>query len=52
MPTNAPYCASKAVCESYPHDSVEWLFLKLIEVDSDPGAIYTPIDRDVESDAH
>ncbi len=52
MPTNAPYCATKGgfrnlmrtiAVEPVPHQ---------ITVDNiGPGAIYTPIDKDVESDA-
>lgn len=52
MPTNAPYCASKGGLRMLMRTIAVELAPHQITVNNiGPGAIYTPIDRDVESDA-
>jgi glucose 1-dehydrogenase len=52
MPTNAPYCASKGGLRMLMRTAAVELAPHQITVNNiGPGAIYTPIDRDVESDA-
>jgi glucose 1-dehydrogenase len=51
MPTNAPYCASKGGLRMLMRTIAVELAPHQITVNNiGPGAIYTPIDRDVESD--
>ena len=52
MPTNAPYCASKGGLRMLMRTIAVELAPHQITVNNiGPGAIYTPIDKDVESDA-
>jgi glucose 1-dehydrogenase len=52
MPTNAPYCASKGGLRMLMRTIAVELAPHHITVNNiGPGAIYTPIDKDVESDA-
>jgi len=52
MPANAPYCASKGGLRMLMRTIAVELAPHRITVNNiGPGAIYTPIDRDVESDA-
>ena len=52
MPTNAPYCASKGGLRMLMRTIAVELAPHQITVNNiGPGAIYTPIDRDVEIDA-
>jgi glucose 1-dehydrogenase len=52
MPTNAPYCASKGGLRMLMRTIAVELASHQITVNNiGPGAIYTPIDKDVESDA-
>ena len=52
MPTNAPYCASKGGLRMLMRTiAVELAHHQITVNNIGPGAIYTPIDRDVESDA-
>jgi glucose 1-dehydrogenase len=52
MPTNAPYCASKGGLRMLMRTIAVELAAHQITVNNiGPGAIYTPIDRDVESDS-
>ena len=52
MPTNAPYCASKGGLRMLMRTIAVELAPHQITVNNiGPGAIYTPIDRDVESNA-
>jgi glucose 1-dehydrogenase len=52
MPTNAPYCASKGGLRMLMRTAAVELAPHQITVNNiGPGAIYTPIDLDVESDA-
>jgi glucose 1-dehydrogenase len=52
MPTNAPYCASKGGLRMLMRTIAVELAAHQITVNNiGPGAIYTPIDKDVESDA-
>jgi glucose 1-dehydrogenase len=52
MPTNAPYCATKGGLRMLMRTMAVELAPYQITVNNiGPGAIYTPIDRDVESDA-
>ena len=52
MPTNAPYCASKGGLRMLMRTIAVELAPHRITVNNiGPGAIYTPIDKDVESDA-
>ena len=52
MPTNAPYCASKGGLRMLMRTIAVELAPHQITVNNiGPGAIYTPIDRDVESEA-
>ncbi len=51
MPTNAPYCASKGGLRMLMRTmAVELAPHKITVNNIGPGAIYTPIDKDVESD--
>jgi glucose 1-dehydrogenase len=51
MPTNAPYCATKGGLRMLMRTmAVELAPHKITVNNIGPGAIYTPIDRDVESD--
>jgi len=53
MPTNAPYCASKGGLRMLMRTIAVELAPHQITVNNiGPGAIYTPIDKDVESDAN
>jgi glucose 1-dehydrogenase len=53
MPTNAPYCATKGGLRMLMRTiAVELAPYQITVNNIGPGAIYTPIDRDVESDAH
>jgi glucose 1-dehydrogenase len=52
MPTNAPYCATKGALRMLMRTIAVELAPQQITVNNiGPGAIYTPIDSDVESDA-
>ena len=52
MPTNAPYCATKGGLRMLMRTIAVELAPHQITVNNiGPGAIYTPIDKDVESDA-
>lgn len=52
MPTNAPYCASKGGLRMLMRTMAVELAPHQITVNNiGPGAIYTPIDKDVESDS-
>lgn len=52
MPTNAPYCASKGGLRMLMRTIAVELAPHQITVNNiGPGAIYTPIDKDVETDA-
>jgi glucose 1-dehydrogenase len=52
MPTNAPYCATKGGLRMLMRTMAVELAPHRITVNNiGPGAIYTPIDKDVESDA-
>ena len=52
MPTNAPYCASKGGLRMLMRTIAVELAPHQITVNNiGPGAIYTPIDKDVEIDA-
>lgn len=52
MPTNAPYCAAKGGLRMLMRTIAVELAPRQITVNNiGPGAIYTPIDKDVESDA-
>ena len=52
MPTNAPYCASKGGLRMLMRTiAVELAPYQITVNNIGPGAIYTPIDSDVESDA-
>jgi glucose 1-dehydrogenase len=52
MPTNAPYCATKGGLRMLMRTMAVELASHRITVNNiGPGAIYTPIDKDVESDA-
>jgi len=52
MPTNAPYCASKGGLRMLMRTiAVELAPYQITVNNVGPGAIYTPIDKDVESDA-
>lgn len=52
MPTNAPYCATKGGLRMLMRTiAVELAPYQITVNNIGPGAIYTPIDRDVESDA-
>lgn len=52
MPTNAPYCASKGALRMLMRTAAVELAPHNITVNNiGPGAIYTPIDKDVEEDA-
>ncbi len=52
MPTNSPYCASKGGLRMFMRTiAVELAPHKITVSNIGPGAIYTPIDKDVESDA-
>ena len=52
MPTNAPYCASKGGLRMLMRTiAVELAPYQITVNNIGPGAIYTPIDKDVESDA-
>lgn len=52
MPTNAPYCATKGGLRMLTRTIAIELAPHQITVNNiGPGAIYTPIDKDVESDA-
>lgn len=51
MPTNAPYCAAKGGLRMLMRTIAVELALHKITVNNiGPGAIYTPIDKDVEAD--
>lgn len=51
MPTNAPYCASKGGLRMLMRTvAVELAPHKITVNNIGPGAVYTPIDRDVETD--
>ncbi len=51
MPTNAPYCASKGGMRMLMRTiAVELAPHKITVNNIGPGAVYTPIDKDVESD--
>jgi glucose 1-dehydrogenase len=53
MPTNAPYCASKGGLRMLMRTIAVELAPHQITVNNiGPGAVYTPIDIEVESDAH